>query len=133
MADPVDFIFRSALPDADIPFVSLPEFVSMCIAKNGDQEKAAYIDGPTGRTYSFGQVITLVKKVAAGLAERGIKQHDVVMILAPNLPEVSLSLQDRKSHHRRKDRLRAYSFDPISEWVTMLSILKLRRSCRVGS
>lgn len=90
MSNSEDFIFRSALPDADIPDVSLPEYISSCIAQHGDQDAGAYIDGPTGRKYTYKQLRELIKRVAAGLAERGIAQHDVVMILAPNIPEVSV-------------------------------------------
>lgn len=88
MSTSEEFIFRSALPDADIPNVSLPEYIGSCIARHGDPDAAAYIDGPTGRSYTYKQLTELIKRLAAALAERGIVQRDVVMILAPNLPEV---------------------------------------------
>ena len=46
-------IYRSPYPDVDIPNVTLPEFLFEHAAKYTD--KAALIDGPTGRAVTYGR------------------------------------------------------------------------------
>src|SRR5436309_1458554 len=62
-------IFRSPHADVSIPEVPLTPFVLQRAAKLGD--KAALIDGPTGRTLSFSQLTGTDRSVAGGLAGRG--------------------------------------------------------------
>ncbi len=78
-------IYKSSYPDVDIPTVSLPELVFSQIAERID--KPALIDGPTGRTLTFGQLAAATQKVALGLAQRGFKKGDVFAIYSPNSPE----------------------------------------------
>ena len=47
-------IFKGYYPDVTIPEVSLPEFVLHRAKELGD--KAALIDGPSGRTLTYGQL-----------------------------------------------------------------------------
>ena len=76
---------RSPYPDVEIPEVSLHEFL---FGDFGDRVDApAFIDGSTGRSITFGALATMVDKIAAALAERGIGAGDVVGIFAPNSPE----------------------------------------------
>jgi acyl-CoA synthetase (AMP-forming)/AMP-acid ligase II len=76
---------RSPYPDVEIPEVSLHEFL---FGDFGDRVDApAFIDGSTGRSIAFGALATMVDKIAAALAERGIGAGDVVGIFAPNSPE----------------------------------------------
>ena len=81
-------IHRSPYPDAEIPDVSLTEFVLEHAAVYGD--KPALIDGPTGRVLTFAQLAEKVRRAAAGLAARGFGKGDVFAILSPNLPEYAV-------------------------------------------
>jgi acyl-CoA synthetase (AMP-forming)/AMP-acid ligase II len=75
----------SPYPDVTVPDVALTPFVLGRAAELG--EKAALIDGPSGRTISYSQLAGLVRRVGAGLAARGFKKGDVLAIFSPNLPE----------------------------------------------
>jgi acyl-CoA synthetase (AMP-forming)/AMP-acid ligase II len=78
-------VLRSPHPDVTIPDVPLTPFVLERAAELG--EKAALVDGPSGRTISYSQLAGLVRRVGAGLAARGFKEGDVLAIFSPNLPE----------------------------------------------
>jgi acyl-CoA synthetase (AMP-forming)/AMP-acid ligase II len=78
-------IFKSPYPDVAIPEVALTTFVLQRARELGD--KPALIDGPSGRTITYGQLPGLVAGVAAGLAARGFQKGDRFAIFSPNLPE----------------------------------------------
>jgi len=82
-------IFKSLYPDVTIPEVSLTAFVLAQARELGD--KPALIDGPSGRTITYGQLPGLVARVAGGLAERGFKKGDRFAIFSPNLPEYAVA------------------------------------------
>ena len=82
-------IFKSPFPDVDIPEVSLPQFILDRTANMGD--KAALIDGPTGRTITFEGLAQAMKLVAASLYQRGFKKGDVLAICSPNVPEYAVA------------------------------------------
>jgi acyl-CoA synthetase (AMP-forming)/AMP-acid ligase II len=82
-------IFRSPYADVTIPEISLTDFIFQDAQMFGD--KAALIDAPTGRSFTFHQLIGAVKRTAAGLAQRGVKKGDVFAILSPNLPEFAIA------------------------------------------
>lgn len=42
------------------------------------------VDGVTGKTYTYNDVITRSEKLAAGLQQLGVQKNDVVCLLAPN-------------------------------------------------
>jgi acyl-CoA synthetase (AMP-forming)/AMP-acid ligase II len=73
----------------DFPEVTLTELL-LARAERFPQ-KPALIDGPTGRTYTYGQWATLVRRAAAGLARRGLAKGDVLAIYSPNLPEYAIA------------------------------------------
>ena len=50
------------------------------------------MDGPSGRTYDYGTLQTMVQNFAGGLVERGFQPGEVLMILAPNVPEYAIAL-----------------------------------------
>jgi acyl-CoA synthetase (AMP-forming)/AMP-acid ligase II len=82
-------IVLSPHPDVTIPDLPLHEFV---LAGAMDRaEVPALIDGPSGRTLTFGQLAGGVRRVAAGLAARGFAKGDVFAIFSPNLPEYALA------------------------------------------
>src|SRR5262245_24532653 len=83
-------IVSSTSPDIAIPEVSITEYV----LQHADRlaSKPALIDGPTGRALTYGQLRDGVRRLAAGLARRGIKKGDVLAIYSPNLPEDGVAL-----------------------------------------
>jgi non-ribosomal peptide synthetase component F len=80
-------VFRSRFPDADIPSVCLTDFVLG--APDADDDRPALVCGVTGRSLSFGDLRTQVRRVAAGLSRR-VRKSDVVAIWAPNMPEYAV-------------------------------------------
>ncbi|KAJ7514058.1 hypothetical protein O6H91_23G024700 [Diphasiastrum complanatum] len=83
-------IFRSKLPVIDIP--NHQPLVQYILQRASEvSEKPCLIDGPTGRELTYGEVELLSRRVAAGLANVGIKKGDVVMILLPNCIEFVLT------------------------------------------
>lgn len=83
-------IFKSPHPDVTIPDVSVPEFVLRHAKRLAD--KPAIIEAATGRTLTYGQLEEAIRKVAAGLAERGFAKGDVLAIYSPNVPEYAVVL-----------------------------------------
>jgi 4-coumarate--CoA ligase len=81
-------IHRSPLPDVTIPDIPVTEFV----LREADRvpDRPALIDGPTGRTYTYGQLKGLIHSFAGGLAARGLGPGDTIAILAPNIPEYAI-------------------------------------------
>jgi acyl-CoA synthetase (AMP-forming)/AMP-acid ligase II len=82
-------IFRSPYPDVAIPSVPLTQFVLRQAERLAS--KPAFIDGPSGRTLSYGQLVEAIDRTAAGLWERGFRQGDVLAIYAPNSPDYAVA------------------------------------------
>jgi acyl-CoA synthetase (AMP-forming)/AMP-acid ligase II len=82
-------VVRSPLSDVDIPDVPLSTFIFSAAHERAD--KPALIDGPSGRTITYGELVQGVHAVAAGLAQRGLRPGDVMGIFSPNLPEYALA------------------------------------------
>jgi len=78
-------IYRSPWPDVQIPDMALTDLVLQNAAQFAD--KPALIDGPSGRTITYGQLAALIDRFAAGMAARGLRKGDVFAIYSPNLPE----------------------------------------------
>jgi len=78
-------IFRGPYPDVTIPEVSLTEFIFSSTPQLKD--KPALIDGPTGRTLTYGQFEDAARRVATGLAKKGFKKGEVLGIFSVNCPE----------------------------------------------
>jgi acyl-CoA synthetase (AMP-forming)/AMP-acid ligase II len=82
-------IFRSPWPDIAIPDQSLSDFVFANLPRRtGD---IAFIDGPSGRTLTHGQVHEGARRVASALVRRGLRKGDVFAIHCPNVPEYPLA------------------------------------------
>jgi len=78
-------IHRSPFPDQPIPDQALTEFV---FARSGRQsDRAAVIEGPTGRTVSYGELVESIRRLAGGLASAGFGPGQVLAIMASNMPE----------------------------------------------
>ena len=82
-------MIRSPFPDVEIPDMSFTDFVLGRAGEHG--EKAALIDGPTGRTITYTELTASVRGLAAGLAERGFGKGDVFAHYAPNRPEYAVA------------------------------------------
>ncbi|SUZ53837.1 uncharacterized protein METZ01_LOCUS6691 [marine metagenome] len=82
-------IYRSPYPDVDIPNVPLQDFLFERAEKYAD--KPALIDGPTGRTITYSQLVGAVRRTATGLAARGFRKGDVFAIYSPNIPEYAIA------------------------------------------
>lgn len=82
-------IFRSPYPDVAIPSIPLTRFVLEQALSRGD--KPALIDGPSGRTITYAQLVAAIPRVASSLARRGLRKGDVCAIYSPNLPEYAVA------------------------------------------
>jgi acyl-CoA synthetase (AMP-forming)/AMP-acid ligase II len=78
-------IHRSRWPAVEVPDVGLPEYLLDHPAARADAP--AVIDGPSGRTLTYGDLRRDVHRCARGLAHRGFLRGDVLAIVAPNVPE----------------------------------------------
>jgi len=81
--------YLSPYADVDIPNVSLPEYVMEGFADRASQP--ALIDGPTGRTLSYGELAGATQAFAAGLTARDFGRGDVFAIYMPNVPEYAVA------------------------------------------
>jgi acyl-CoA synthetase (AMP-forming)/AMP-acid ligase II len=88
-------IHTSAAPEVEIPTSDVTSFVLEFAAERAD--KPALIDGPTGRTLSYGGLADGVRAMAGGLAERGFGTGDVLAVYMPNLPEYAIAFHGASS------------------------------------
>ena len=82
-------IFRGPYPDVTIPEVSITDFIFQATGEFKD--KPALIDGPSGRTLTYGQFEDAVRRTAASLAQKGFKKGDVFGIFSTNCPEFGVA------------------------------------------
>ncbi|CAG8524891.1 1214_t:CDS:10 [Paraglomus brasilianum] len=77
-------IFRSAVPDIEIPSLGVYQYATRNV--NGiDDNKPVYIDAVTGAELTFGALKRDSKRLAAGLQDKlDLKKGGVVAILSPN-------------------------------------------------
>jgi acyl-CoA synthetase (AMP-forming)/AMP-acid ligase II len=83
-------IFRSPLPDVTIPEMSITSLVLRQTTRLVD--KPALIDGHTGRSITYGEFGTAVRRLTIGLARRGFAKGDVLAIYSPNQPEYAIAV-----------------------------------------
>ena len=81
-------IYRGPEPDVEIPDVDVTAYVLEHAAERAG--KPALVDGPSGRTMSYGDLVESVRALAAGLAARGFGKGDVLAVYIPNLPEYAV-------------------------------------------
>ncbi|MHB1212315.1 MAG: 4-coumarate--CoA ligase family protein, partial [Candidatus Nanopelagicales bacterium] len=62
-------VHTSPYPDREIPGIPITEYVLQAAGRHPD--RPALIDGPSGRTYTYGQLGGLISSFAGGLAARG--------------------------------------------------------------
>jgi len=82
-------VFNSPHPDLEIPRVALSPFVLGRAMELGP--KVAIVEAITGRSYTYGEIHSGVRRFAAGLHARGFRKGEVVAILSPNLPEYPIA------------------------------------------
>src|SRR5262245_36905837 len=88
-------IHASKKPAPEIPDVDVTSFV---LEHSGERaEKAALIDGPSGREVSYGELAGGIRACAAGLAARGFAKGDVLGIFMPNVPEYAIAFHGAAS------------------------------------
>ena len=83
-------VITSSLPDVSIPDVPVTPYIFENAAERAT--KAALVDGPSGRTYDFATLQMLIQQFAGGLVANGFQPGEVLMILAPNVPEYAIAL-----------------------------------------
>jgi 4-coumarate--CoA ligase len=81
-------VHTSPYPDVVIPDVPITEYVLRLADRLADQP--ALIDGPTGRSYTYGQLKGMIHSFAGGLAARGLGVGDTIALMAPNIPEFAV-------------------------------------------
>jgi acyl-CoA synthetase (AMP-forming)/AMP-acid ligase II len=88
-------IHRSPDPELEIPTSDVTSFVLEFAGTR--PEKPALIDGPSGRTLTYGELALGIRGLAAGLAERGFGAGDVLGIYLPNAPEYAVAFHGAAS------------------------------------
>jgi len=81
-------IFTSPLPDVQIPSTTITDFV----LRKADElaDRAAMIDGASGRTMTFAELRDAIRRFAGGLQARGFGVGDTLALMAPNIPEYAV-------------------------------------------
>ncbi len=78
-------IFQSPHPPITVPEQSFSDYLLGSLGERRD--KPAFIEGPSGRVVTYGQLRDQARAAARGLATRGLGRGGVVAICSPNLPE----------------------------------------------
>src|SRR5215211_4051050 len=81
-------IHRSPFPDVELPEIPVTQYVLQ--AADTHPDRAALIDGPSGRTYTFAELRDRIHQFAGGLAAHGFKPGDTLGLMAPNVPEYAI-------------------------------------------
>ncbi|HKS26857.1 MAG TPA: 4-coumarate--CoA ligase family protein [Pyrinomonadaceae bacterium] len=82
-------IFRSPLAEIAIPEVSLTALILERARRYGD--KPALIEGMSGRTLTYGELVEKIERAAASLHRRGFGKGDCLAIFSPNVPEYAIA------------------------------------------
>ncbi len=81
--------FTSPLPPVSLPDLPLTPYT---LERAGQLAgKAAFIDGATGRTMTYGEFEDAVRRQAGGWLESGLAKGEVVAVMAPNCPEYGVT------------------------------------------
>ena len=73
----------------EIPAMDVTSFVFEHAGEHPD--RPALIDGPSGRTLTYAQLISSIDAFAAGLHGRGFGAGDVLAVFMPNVPEYAIA------------------------------------------
>jgi 4-coumarate--CoA ligase len=81
-------IYRSIVPAPDYPAVSITDHI---LGRAEDLvDKTAFVEGPSGRTMSYGELARGIRALAGGLSARGVGPGTTWALMAPNLPEYAI-------------------------------------------
>jgi acyl-CoA synthetase (AMP-forming)/AMP-acid ligase II len=78
-------IFAGPRPRVPVPATSFTSFILRHAEQNAAELAAVDVRGERG--YTYGELASAVRRVAAGLRARGFGKDDVLAMLAPNVPE----------------------------------------------
>ena len=81
--------FASPLPSVSLPALPLTPYILERAGQSPD--KAAFIDGVTGQTMTYGVFEDAVRRQAGGWLESGLATGEVVAVMAPNCPEYGIT------------------------------------------
>lgn len=81
-------IYRSPFGDIALRDITITERVFEGLR---DPDRVAMIDGPSGREWTAGALTDGIRRIAGGLAARGIGPGRCVAIMLPNMPEFVLA------------------------------------------
>ncbi len=79
------FVFTSPVPSVSVPTSPLTPYILDRAARWVD--KAAFVDGATGGTMTYGEFEAAVRRQAGGWLEAGLTKGQVVAVMAPNCPD----------------------------------------------
>jgi acyl-CoA synthetase (AMP-forming)/AMP-acid ligase II len=82
-------IIKGPYPDVEIPETALTPFVLHRATELAD--KAALIEGPTGRKVTYKQLSDAISIAAFNLQQRGFKKGDVFGVVSPNCPSYAIA------------------------------------------
>jgi acyl-CoA synthetase (AMP-forming)/AMP-acid ligase II len=82
-------VYRSPLPDVEIPDAPLTTFVFERALEHRD--RPALVEAPTARTVTYGELVDGIRGLAAGLSQRGFGKGEALTIYSPNLPEYAIA------------------------------------------
>ncbi|MGH9886992.1 MAG: class I adenylate-forming enzyme family protein [bacterium] len=82
-------VLTSRYTSRPIPDTSLAAYFREAVA--GRAAEVAVVDGPTGRTITFGELLDRSASFAHALIARGVAPGDRVAFVVPNLPEVAIA------------------------------------------
>jgi len=88
-------VHRSPLPDVHIPDASVTAYVFERMDAHPD--RIAFVDGASGRTYTYTALFDAITRAAGGFRSAGIGTDDVVAVMAPNLPEYAIAFHGTTS------------------------------------
>ena len=82
-------VVRSRFPDVDTPRMNYADYVLREAPVYGN--RAALIDGVTGRSWAYNELDTARRRVASALTRRGLVAGQVVCVFLHNCPEYALA------------------------------------------
>ncbi|XP_066275421.1 uncharacterized protein [Branchiostoma lanceolatum] len=83
-------IQKSRFPDVNIPGnETLTQYVTQHFGDYGND--VAIINGVTGESYTYRQLQDLIRRFGSALMRMGYKQHDVLAVFSPNVPEYAIA------------------------------------------
>jgi acyl-CoA synthetase (AMP-forming)/AMP-acid ligase II len=82
-------IIHSPYDDIELAAVPLHEFVLGPAV--GQPDRAALIDGPTGRVLTYAELADSVRRAATGLVARGVARGETLALCSPNGPEFAVA------------------------------------------